>query len=34
VLVVDESRVFRQHRWRWLYTAVTRAVQRTTVVTP
>jgi hypothetical protein len=25
VLVVDESRVFRQNGWRWLYTAVTRA---------
>jgi exodeoxyribonuclease-5 len=32
VFVVDESRIFRQHRWRWLYTAVTRAAQRVTVV--
>jgi exodeoxyribonuclease V len=34
VLVVDESRVFRQHRHRWLYTAVTRAAKRVIVVTP
>ena len=31
VLVIDESRVFREHRWRWLYTAVTRAVSRVVV---
>jgi exodeoxyribonuclease V len=34
VLVIDESRVFRQHRWKWLYTAITRAAQRVTVVMP
>jgi exodeoxyribonuclease V len=32
VLIVDESRVFRQHRWCWLYTGTTRAVERVTVV--
>jgi exodeoxyribonuclease-5 len=32
VLVIDESRVFREHRWRWLYTVLTRAVERVTVV--
>jgi exodeoxyribonuclease-5 len=34
VFVVDESRVFRQHRHRWLYTAVTRAAERITVAAP
>ena len=32
VLVFDESRVFRRDRWRWLYTALTRAVDRVTLV--
>jgi len=32
VLVVDESFVFRDHKSRWLYTAITRAAQRVTVV--
>jgi exodeoxyribonuclease V len=32
ILVIDESGVFRQHRWRWLYTAITRAVERVVVV--
>jgi len=34
VLVIDESRVFRADRWRWLYTAITRAADRVTVVQP
>lgn len=32
VVVVDESSVFRQDRYRWLYTALTRASERVTVV--
>lgn len=32
VLVFDESFVFRADCWRWLYTAITRAVSRVTVV--
>jgi exodeoxyribonuclease-5 len=32
VLVIDESRVFREHQSRWAYTALTRAVERVTVV--
>lgn len=32
VLVFDESPVFRKDAWRWLYTAVTRAAERITVV--
>jgi exodeoxyribonuclease-5 len=32
VLVIDESRVFRHDRHRWLYTAITRAAERVTVV--
>jgi len=32
VYVVDEGPVFGQHRFRWLYTAVTRAVDRVTIV--
>ena len=31
VLVFDESKVFRRHRWRWLYTAITRAEERVVV---
>jgi len=34
VLVIDESRWFRADRWRWLYTAITRAADRVTVVQP
>jgi exodeoxyribonuclease-5 len=34
VFIVDESQVFRQHRWKWLYTAITRAAERVTVVMP
>lgn len=32
VVLFDESYAFREHRDRWLYTAVTRAAQRLTVV--
>ncbi len=32
VVVFDESWAFREHRHRWLYTAITRASQRLTVV--
>lgn len=32
VVVFDESFAFREHRSRWLYTAVTRAAERLTVV--
>jgi exodeoxyribonuclease-5 len=32
VVLFDESRAFREHRARWLYTAVTRAARRLTVV--
>lgn len=32
VLVLDESASFREHRDRWLYTAITRAAERVTVV--
>lgn len=32
VVVVDESAVFRDNRWRWLYTAVTRAASRLVLV--
>lgn len=32
VLVVDESACFREHKFRWLYTAITRAVERVTIV--
>jgi exodeoxyribonuclease V len=32
VIVLDESRAFRENRWRWLYTAVTRAQSRVTLV--
>jgi exodeoxyribonuclease V len=32
VLLFDESNCFRENRWRWLYTAITRAVERITVV--
>jgi hypothetical protein len=32
VLVIDESWIFREQRWCWLYTAITRAMQRVVVV--
>jgi len=32
VLVIDESHAFQHHRHRWLYTAITRAEERVTVV--
>jgi len=33
VLIFDESAHFREHRWRWLYTGLTRAAESVTVVT-
>jgi len=33
VLVIDESFCFREQRWQWLYTAITRAAERVVVVT-
>jgi exodeoxyribonuclease-5 len=32
VLVFDESSVFREHQSRWLYTAITRAAEKITIV--
>lgn len=32
VLVLDESDAFRENKWRWLYTAVTRAADKVSVV--
>jgi exodeoxyribonuclease-5 len=32
VVLFDESFAFREHRARWLYTALTRAAERVTVV--
>jgi exodeoxyribonuclease-5 len=32
VVVVDESACFRDNRWRWLYTAVTRAAEKLVLV--
>ena len=32
VLVIDESEVFHQHRWEWLYTALSRAADQVVVV--
>lgn len=32
VMLFDESHVFRQDRWRWLYTGITRAAEKLTVV--
>lgn len=32
VVIIDESGVFRDHRWKWLYTAITRASQRVDLV--
>lgn len=31
VAIIDESWVFKEDRWRWIYTALTRAVERVTV---
>jgi exodeoxyribonuclease-5 len=33
VIVLNESGAFRDHRWKWLYTAITRASERVTLVT-
>jgi len=33
VVLFDESYAFQEHRWRWLYTGLTRAARRVTVVT-
>jgi exodeoxyribonuclease-5 len=33
VVLFDESYAFREHRSRWLYTALTRAAERVTVIT-
>ena len=32
VVLFDESYAFREHRSRWLYTGLTRAAERITVV--
>jgi exodeoxyribonuclease-5 len=32
VMVFDESYCFRQDRWRWLYTGITRAAEKLTIV--
>ena len=32
VMVIDESKVFRQDAWRWLYTAITRAAERVDII--
>jgi len=32
VLVIDESQCFRQDKYRWLYTAITRAAEKVTLV--
>lgn len=32
VVVIDESKVFGADRWRWLYTAITRASERVAVI--
>ena len=32
VMIFDEGYVFREHRWRWLYTAITRASESVMVV--
>lgn len=32
VLVFDESKTFRENRWRWLYTAITRVAKRVVVL--
>ena len=33
MVLFDESRAFREHRSRWLYTGITRAAERITIVT-
>jgi exodeoxyribonuclease-5 len=33
IVLFDESYAFREHRARWLYTAITRAAERITIVT-
>ena len=32
IVLFDESYAFREHRARWLYTAITRAAERLTIV--
>jgi exodeoxyribonuclease-5 len=32
VLLFDEAHVFRKDRWRWLYTGITRAAEKVTIV--
>lgn len=32
VIIIDESGVFRESRWKWLYTAITRASQKVDLV--
>lgn len=32
VVLVDESEVFRKDKWRWLYTGITRAAERLTII--
>lgn len=32
VMLFDESSAFREDRWRWLYTGITRAAERVTIV--
>jgi len=32
IVLFDESYAFREHRARWLYTAITRAAERITIV--
>lgn len=32
IVLFDESYAFREHRQRWLYTGVTRAAERLTIV--
>jgi exodeoxyribonuclease-5 len=33
MVLFDESYAFREHRSRWLYTGITRAAERITIVT-
>lgn len=33
IVIFDESYIFRHDRWRWLYTAVTRAAEKVDLVT-
>jgi exodeoxyribonuclease-5 len=33
MVLFDDSRAFREHRSRWLYTGITRAAERITIVT-